>query len=329
MKSYIPIAIMVCLFGCTTENVNPKEANTVHLAGYLNTSGGIAVVSYWKDGAYTSLTNDSTYTLVSSLYVDESSVLIGGLKKIAGSPSQSMIWQDGVETVIEEAFGSPFIASRNNSLFGVWRSATGWVYNKYSTSQRIIDTAYNFEPTAMTLNGDDIYISGYSSDPSSPPDYASAQHAQYWRNEKLMFREIEASNAVSIFIHQGNVYLAGYLYEPGATKTNACYWKNGKRVNLKDGSANAVARSIFVTDSHVYVSGMINDEAVYWQDGEPILLTSGGPFSMANSIFVHGTDVHVAGYEQGYPAYWKNNIKQNISNHDKRGQVLFVVVGSN
>jgi hypothetical protein len=109
----------------------------------------------------------------------------------------------------------------------------------------------------------------------------------------------------------------------------ACYWQNGKRVDLTSDNQIAVARSIFVTDAHIYVAGMVDDQAVYWKDGEAITLTTSGGNSMANCIFVQGTDVHVAGYEDGHPAYWKNNVKQNIGNQDKSGQVKFVVAGSN
>jgi hypothetical protein len=39
--------------------------------------------------------------------------------------------------------------------------------------------------------------------------------------------------------------------------------------------------------------------------------------------------VHVAGNEHGYPAYWKNDVKQDIANQNERGNINFVVVGSN
>jgi hypothetical protein len=90
-----------------------------------------------------------------------------------------------------------------------------------------------------------------------------------------------------------------------------------------------MAKSVFLSDTHVYASGMIDNQAVYWKDGEVTYLTTEGAFSMANSIFVHGSDLHVAGHEHGHPAYWKNNVRQDIPNQDKLGQILFVVVGAN
>jgi hypothetical protein len=328
MKGCILIAITLCLFGCSEECLNPVDS-TVHLAGFVaNTTGG-SVASYWKDSVYTALANFEISSQVSSLYVDGSSVLIGGSKFVANSPIPALIWRDGAESVIEGSFGNPMIGSRDNNLFGAWFGTTGWVFHKNGTSQPIIDTAYNFAPMAMALLGDDMYISGFSSSPALPPTYSPPQHAQCWKNGQLIFRESEVSNALSIFIHQNDIYMVGHVYDNALPKSIACYWKNGHRVNLTDGNMNAIATSVFVTDTHVYASGMMNDQAVYWKDGDAIALTTTGTYSMANSIIVQEEDVYVGGYQNGHPAYWKNNIRQGIANQDKLGQVLFVVVGSN
>jgi hypothetical protein len=327
MKSCILIAIILCLFGCSKDDPDPVD-KTIHLAGFVTNSTGGGVASYWKDSVYTALESAAPSSQVGSLSVDGSSVLIGGSKFVPNTSAPSIIWRDTEETVLEGVFGTPMVVSRNNNLFGVWHETTGgWVFHKNGVSQPIIDTAYDFGPMAMAMLGDDIYIAGYSSGPPSPPTYSPPQHAQYWRNGELIFRESEVSNALSIFTHQNNIYIAGHLYT--SQTSTACYWKNGERVNLTDGSGTAVARSVFVTDKYVYVAGMVNDQAVYWKDGEPIALTTSGTYSMANSIFVQGTDVHVGGYQNGYPAYWKNGVRQNIANQNLRGQIQFVVVGGN
>jgi hypothetical protein len=78
MKGCILIAIALCLFGCSKNGpdaVSRAADSTVHLAGFLATSTGSPVASYWKNGVYTDLTNDSIYSEVNSLYVDGSSIL--------------------------------------------------------------------------------------------------------------------------------------------------------------------------------------------------------------------------------------------------------------
>ena len=113
-------------------------------------------------------------------------------------------------------------------------------------------------------------------------------------------KEIKVSNGLSIFAHKMG-YMAGNLYDPHVANSTACYWKEGQRVDLTDGNGSAVARSIFVTDRHVYVAGMMDDQAVYWKDGVVTALTTGGTNSMAHAIFVQGEDVHVGGYQDGHP----------------------------
>lgn len=327
MKRCILLAISVYFFGCSQDGPSPVD-RTVHLAGFVSTSEGTPVASYWKDGVYTALTTDEFYSNVSSLSVDGSSVVIGGSKQIPNSQSVSLYWQDGKETILNGAFGSPMVILHDNDLYGLWMEGAGWVYHKHGTSQPLIDTAYDFGPMALAISGDDVYTSGYSSGSALPPNYSPPQNAQCWKNGQLIFKETEVSNALSVIVHHNDIYMSGHLYSPGQQSGRACYWKNGQRIILTDEKVVAVARSIFVTDTNVYASGMINDQAVYWKDGTAIFLTTGST-AMANSIFVQGDDVHVAGYENGYPAYWKNGVKENISNQDKRGQIKFVVAGSN
>jgi hypothetical protein len=335
MKRCITIIIALGLFGCNEDDtpVSGAAVNTVHLAGSVSPYGNgdkSPVASYWEDSVFTALTPLDSFSNVTSLYVDGSSVVIGGIRDNADSELKSVVWRNGSETVVDEAFGTILAAERGNNFFGVWlEHFTGWVFHKNGMTQPLVDTAHSFWPNAFALMGDDMYISGASSGPATPPTFSPPQHAQCWKNGQLIFRETEASNALAIFIHEDDVYMAGHIYTPGEPMVTACYWKNGERINLTDGTVNAIAKSIFVTGDDVYVAGMIDNQAVYWKDGEPVVLTTGEVQSMANAIFVKGNNVHVGGHEQSYPAYWKNDVKQNIQNQDIRGQIKFVVVGEN
>jgi hypothetical protein len=327
------LAIVLCFISCGKEDPTPAD-NTVHLAGFLAAPEGHVFASYWKDGVQTSLHDESIYSQVSSLSVDGSTVRIGGYRWNSGSVP--LIWINGSEEVIENAFGGGvLVTSRNNILVKVWfdgfhenDATAGWLFSKNGTTQEILDTASNIGPSGVALLGNDLYISGSSSfHDGSGPDNPTFQNAQYWKNGQLMFRESANSSAWSIFIHGNDVYISGHVFAVNGTNSVACYWKNGQRVNLT-GEA-ALATSIYVTDSHVYAAGTIRDQAVYWKDGVVTNLTTSGTYSMANSIFVKGDDVHVGGYARGFPAYWKNDVRQVIANQDKQGQIKFVVVGSN
>ena len=340
MKTRILIALSISLFACNREEIDPLD-DTVHLAGFIsvpagNAGGSTTVGSYWRDGVYSALTNSDTPSRVTSMYVDGSSVLMGGWKWFASdpvAPSKVVVWYNLQDTVVDVAFGSPIlVAAHDNNAFGVWfEGESGWVLNKNGVSQPVADTARDIDPSDLAILGEDAYISGASNfhDGTKPHPLNGTQHAQCWKNGQLIFREEENSNALSIFIHRNDIYLAGHQYDLGSTTGIACYWKNGLRVNLTDGSGKALAKSVFVTDDHVYAAGMIDDQAVYWVDGAATYLTTEGKNSMANSVFVHRSDVHVGGYEHGHPAYWKNGVRQNIPNQEELGSVEFVVVGEN
>jgi len=323
MKTRILIAITLLAIACN-EDANPEQDNTVHLAGIIDngTDGGLG--SYWKNGLYSRLGDEDKASRPSSLYVENSSVLIGGSKQ--GTPTRAVIWKDGVENIIDNSFGAGAIAaSKGGKLYATWFDLTlRWVYLKDDVRQPIIDTALNFQPTALALQDDDLFIAGNAVEPTTDGD----PHAQTWKNGQLTFREDEVSYTTSIFIHGSDVYMGGYLYNRHGTNV-ACYWKNGKRIDLGEAGIKSMAKSIYVTDDHIYIAGMINDQAVYWKDGQPIYLTTEGIHSMGNAISVQGDDVHVAGTEHNYPAYWKNDVKQDISNQDKRGRIDFITVGSN
>jgi hypothetical protein len=324
MKRLILVAFAFCVFGCNKNEVDPEVDNTVHLAGFVGTPDLGAVASYWKDGAYTALAHNDGGSQVNSLYVDGTSVFVGGYML---PPMKAVFWHDGLKTEISGGTASAtLIASREGKLFGVWHDEKShWVVLKNSKIQPMTDTALNFGPTALALSGEDMYISGAALSADN-----AYQYAQYWKNGELIFRESKPSNAMSVVVYNNDVYVGGYVYITGTTLA-ACYWKNGERVNLTDGSANAVAWCVFVTDEHVYASGAIAGQAVYWKDGVVTYLThdNDGVLSLATCISVREPDVHAGGYDNGHPAYWKNDVKQQIANQDKPGQVKYIVVGSN
>lgn len=328
---------LLFLVACSTADPDPLD-NTVHLAGYLstyvdNTSSFQTVASYWRDGQYTALTTTDTPSRVNSMNVDGPSVLIGGWKWFASSPvtpPQVVVWDDTRETVVPKASGSPMlIAADNDNMFGVWHeSLTGWVLNKNGISQPFVDTARTIDPSSLAVGRGVAYVAGSAEFIHGSNPVVHELRAQCWKNGEPIFRESLNSNALAIFIHEDDIYLAGHHYVNGLPESTACYWKNSQRVDLTDGSGPAIAKSIFVSEDHVYVAGMIDRQAVYWIDGSAVFLTTEGN-SMAHSIAVRGSDVHVGGHIDGHPAYWKNGIRQTIANQDEFGEIEFVMVGGN
>ena len=324
MKGCGLITIVLCFFGCSNEGPSPVRVwapdSTVHLAG---NAGG---ASYWKNGVHSALHDTGLLSQVNSMSVDGSTVLIGGW--IGGADARKVMWQNGGEIILgaHGGGGVTLVASRDNNVFAVYNQ----LLYKNGTTTPIDNVGW---PTAMALQGDDVYIAGASQGNDYPwmvsTFYPLDTYALCWKNEQVIFRDTVHSYANTIFIHEDDIYLGGHLNHYPSLDRIACYWKNGQRFKLTAENQDAEVRSLFITDTHIYAAGVINDQAVYWKDGVATFLSSGGMISKANSISVLGTDVYVAGQEDKYPCVWKNGLKQNIPNQEKQGEIKVVVAVSN
>jgi hypothetical protein len=154
---------------------------------------------------------------------------------------------------------------------------------------------------------------------------SSVNIAKVWTKGKAfsLTDGTRTATANSIFISGSDIYVAGFENKPmsgepanGVYVTVAKYWKNGLSIELtNETTGSAVAHSIFVVGSDVYVAGEIiqgqNSIATYWKNGNAVHLSDGSVPATATSIFVSGRDVYVAGQE-GSPhiaavaKYWKN-----------------------
>ena len=111
----------------------------------------------------------------------------------------------------------------------------------------------------------------------------------------------------------------------------AKYWKNGAEVLLSDGTNNAIANSIVVDGTDVYVAGYKSNDpnepgtfALYWKNGKPVLLTS-GTGGIITSIFVSNENVLAAGAAAG-AKYWKNGSAVELtSNTASLANAIFAV----
>jgi len=184
----------------------------------------------------------------------------------------------------------------------------------------------------------DVYVAGYE---ANGQEYNVNEYrvehryvAMLWKNgaaKNLTDGKYDAS-AESIYVSGNDVYVVGY--EASGQKYTTWYgtvenrfvaklWKNGEAQNLTDGTRDAYARSVFVSNGDVYVAGwersgqeykdndIIGTERRYvaklWKNGVAQNLTDGTHDARAASVFVSGNDVYVAGSENSVNAIlWKN-----------------------
>ena len=140
----------------------------------------------------------------------------------------------------------------------------------------------NESTTALTISGNDIYVTGNGIDPITRNSVA-----KYWKNGRPVKLTNGTSNAFtfSIAVSGNDVYVAGI--ESG-TNGNfiAKYWKNGNAVALTDESTNSFANAIAVSQNDIYVAGSEGSIAKYWKNGHAVDLSEGTLHETASGIFI-------------------------------------------
>ncbi|CAN5459826.1 hypothetical protein BH10BAC3_BH10BAC3_17450 [soil metagenome] len=162
-------------------------------------------------------------------------------------------------------------------------------YWKNGNAINLTDGTNSAQAWSIAVSGSNAYVAGYEWNGKSYQDASGSANkksiAKYWKNGMpvILTDGTEDAFTTSIAFSGTDVYVAGtewngksYQGANGYTyrKSIAKYWKNGKPVNLTDGTENAEANSIAVSGNDVYVAGTINGYATYWKNGMAIKLSN-------------------------------------------------------
>jgi len=183
---------------------------------------------------------------------------------------------------------------------------------------------------SVYVSGNDVYAAGIEISPNG-------RIATLWKNgtaQNLTDGTYDAE-AMSVFVSGNDVYVVGGFgdYNYG---NYAMLWINGEpqlvdnKEQYPDGfrwGIDAVAYSVFVSGSDVYVAGIAKDKGgevwksdnwvvTVWKNGEAQFLTDASRRAIANSVYVSGDDVYVAGYVEEsngeVATLWVNGIAQTL-----------------
>jgi hypothetical protein len=163
---------------------------------------------------------------------------------------------------------------------------------------------------SVTDNGD-IFICGYQPNPSG------SDIAKFWINGVATTLSTLPSDANDIQVVSNDIYVAG------REGSKAVVWKNGSPAFLTNGIYQAVANSLFVNGTDVYVGGYtqnssLNSVAQIWKNNLLVsTLSDGSKDANVRSIFVNGTDIYACGYDYyssnlKRPVLWKNGVKSYL-----------------
>lgn len=288
--------------------------NDVYMTGYAQFCGPFRCSDrgmFWKNGISMSL---DLPTYPNSLIVSNNDIYIAGSSMYLEGTGGSAAYLKN-ETKIELPSGttgsiSTAIAVSGNDVYVAGIGITGNIYNgpqkyiakywKNSTAINLTDGTNGAQAWSIIVSGNDAYVAGYEWNGRSYQDASGSTYkksiAKYWKNSQPLILTDGSENAYaeSIVVYGTDVYVAGtewngksyQIQGSGDTyrKSVAKYWKNGKPVNLTDGTEDAEAKSIAVSGTDVYVAGTVNGYATYWKNGVAVKLSN--VESDASSIFL-------------------------------------------
>lgn len=142
---------------------------------------------------------------------------------------------------------------------------------------------------------------------------------------------------VDFYENDIKVYVSGYEDVNG--KNAATVWLNGVPTPLTDGTATALANTLFVTGTDVYAAGYQKNNttnrkvAKIWKNGQEEVLSDGVYDSQITAIHVtEGGDVYAIGYESRdhfIAKIWKNGVVTNLTDGTNEAYVYDITVLDN
>jgi len=288
---------------------------------YLDGTGGNA--GYLKNEDHIELPSGSVGSISTAIAVSGTDVYVAGIGitgNVYNSPQNHIAkyWKNG--SAINLTDGTHFaeawsIAVSGNDAYVAGMEWNGRSYqdaNGYPNKKSVAKYWKNSQPvilsdgtndawtTSIAVSGNDVYVAGMEWNGKSYQDASGSTYkksvAKYWKNSQpvILTDGTEDAYAESIAVSSTDVYVAGtewngkpyqiqgnaYIYR----KSIAKYWKNGQAINLTDGTEDAVAKSIAISGTDVYVAGTVNGYATYWKNGVAVKLSN--VESDANSIFL-------------------------------------------
>ena len=135
------------------------------------------------------------------------------------------------------------------------------------------------------------------------------------------------------------VYAAGYYEHPDTGFDVACYWEDGVKTDLTDGTTSARANEVYVYDGDVYVAGYYNNGdrnvAAYWKNGTKekdftVPAPNTEDSGEAQAIWVDDTGVYVSGYYRTGTSettwYWDGTTEHELENSNSNAEANGIAV---
>jgi hypothetical protein len=223
------------------------DNNNIYVCGYETNSSNVKVAKYWLNGVATPLTNGIEEARALDIKVKNGDIYVVGMAKV-NNKFRACLWKNGVLTELTDGtyFGSAtsvFVDGNNVYVAGfeendVTTIAKVWI----NGVENSLSTNESYAECVKFANGK-IYVSGWE-------HFNGKDNATIWINGIANYLTDGSKNAAaqSLFIHNNDIYAAGYEENESGNAGIIKVWKNGEETALTDGTKNAYATGIYVTN---------------------------------------------------------------------------------
>lgn len=260
--------------------------------------------------------------LATDIVVANWDVYVSGEAQTSKGQWYAKYWKNGMAVLLTDTTSSSFfsratgIEVQGEDVYvsgehfnGTRRVATYW---KNGVAVEMGDGKLESYATDIFLSGNDVYVSGgVIVDPLK-----RTSEARYWKNGIEV--KLAGTYASAISVVGSDVYVSGKFGE------TPHYYKNDKRISLKEGSIMATS-DIMAGPNELYIAG----PGMYWNSDTKVNLDGGSVYS----LFALDKQVYTGGFvgvDGIYVArYWKNGVAFDITDGTNNAGVTSVFVVDN
>lgn len=285
---YLPVLLLaLTLFSCFEEvkmspssDPPPKGKNEkgLYIGGTAMNENGVAVASYWKNGAPTNLS--ATYpdavfynSVGFGMAMSGNDIYVCGVL-YTSKGNIPTYWKNGVPVILTPGTGQATgidVVGNNVYVSGVLQADDGSHYGvvwKNGVISYLTQGAVYSVANALVVSGQNVHVGGYITQDGKT-------YATVWKNGTPTFLTAgdNFAHVQSLAISGNTVYAAGR--ELGTDV--GMYWKNAQVVNLTDGSSQVTISAVCTKGHDVYVAGRRRNgdasELVVWKNNNVIITT--------------------------------------------------------
>jgi uncharacterized protein YjdB len=268
----------------------------VYVTGYEKNDWGVKVAKIWRnDAAMPNLTNDVTSGAGNSVFVSGfNEIFVAGYAENSNNIAVATLWKNGqIYSRLTNGGGwaeakSVFVSGSNVYAAGYDTNNMGFTVPFLSlngNTQFLTDGSRSACASSVYFWGGTTYVAGWENDQcgkSVPVLWVNGIMRVLGNNRNGMANSVYVSAS-------GGVYVAGYEVN-GMGVAVATVWRiDGSVMSLTNGGSEAVANSVYILGTDVYVVGYEHNaggkpEAKIWCNG--FARTIGTQQGVANSIVI-------------------------------------------